>query len=248
MRYPDSALRQKVFLLLIVIPFLLSLVPVEPAASQQEMLIVLDPGHGGEDPGVIGAGGLTEKDVCLDLVGRVKKRIDERLGYPAFLTRSRDITLSLKERASQANNHLGTVFISIHLAGYPHQSLRGYGVYYFDPVQMMSFPHQKVSHILPLWDAQQLPYLESSRDLARMLHHSFQGGFSEKNDLGMHAVPLYPFGALAMPAVLIEPAVLTSPIQEDLLRQDKFKEKIAESIFLGIDQWIRSVHPREKHE
>jgi N-acetylmuramoyl-L-alanine amidase len=234
--------------LLLIFSFFAVLMPEQLPASSQDILIVLDPGHGGENTGVIGAGGLAEKDVCLDLALRVKKRIDQRLGYPTFLTRSRDLTLSLKARASQANNHLGSVYISIHLAGFPAQSFQGFGTYTFDPSQTMLFPKNEMTPTLPQWDAQQLPHLESSRRLARMLHETLQNGLPEQRDLGMHSMPLYPFGALGMPAVLIEPAVLTSPIQEDHLRQEEFKEKIAESIFQGIDEWIRSVYPGERHE
>ncbi len=234
--------------LLFVLSFFSALMAVQLPASSQDILIVLDPGHGGEDTGVIGAGGLAEKDACLDLALRVKKRIDQRLGYPTLLTRSRDLTLSLKERASQANNHLGSVYISIHLAGFPDQSFQGFGTYTFDPSQTMLFSNKEMTPTLPQWDAQQLPHLESSRRLARMLHETLQNGLPEQRDLGIHAMPIYPFGALGMPAVLIEPAVLTSPIQEDQLRQVEFKEEIAESIFQGIDEWIRSAYPGERHE
>jgi len=217
-------------------------------AARQDVFIVLDPGHGGDDAGVIGAGGATEKDLCLDLAERVKKKIDQLLGYPTFLTRSRDETLSLQERAAQANNHLGTVYISIHLAGFPDQSVHGFGIYYLRQVHGGPLPSEKGSDGLSLWNTQQAAYLDQSSLLAEALHQEFIKDFPSDTDLGVHALPVYPFGALSMPAVLIEPAVLTNPVQEGLLRKEAFREEIADAIFQGIRVFVKADHGGGDHE
>lgn len=224
---------------------LLFLILADPGwtAPPQDVLIVLDPGHGGEDPGVTGPGGLTEKEICLDLAKRIKERIDQRLGYPTFLTRSRDEAVSLGERAAQANNHLGTVFVSIHLAGFPDQSLQGFGIYSFRPVRTGPPASDKVSDALSPWDTQQVPYLNDSGRLAESLRREFLRGLPSEKEIGARALPVYPLGAVGMPAVLVEPAVLTSPAQEDRLRKESYREQIAEVIFEGIRHFVKPGGP-----
>jgi N-acetylmuramoyl-L-alanine amidase len=232
--------------------FILTLITIlflgEWVVFGQDVVIVLDAGHGGQDPGVVGVGGLTEKEVSLDLAGRVKERIDRHLGYRTFLTRSRDETLSLKERASLANNYRGTVYVSIHLAGFPDPSLQGFGVFYYDPFPKSLILREEPEKSAAMWNAQQLPHTDSSRRLAELLHHQFLQFFPSQIDLGVRPLPIYPFGALDMPAVLIEPVAITHPVQEDLLQEEEFRENIAEAIFQGVQLFVKQRPLRGNNE
>lgn len=224
---------------LLALLFLFTLLASALEAPGQSVVIVLDPGHGGQDVGVVGPGGLTEKEVCLDLAKRVKQRIAKHLGYQTFLTRSQDEKVSLTERASLANNYQGTLYVSIHLAGFPDQSISGFSFFNHDASHLEALPGEERGHSLPFWDAQQRLHGDDSRRLTDTFHQLFLQRFPSQRDLGWHTLPLYPFGAFNMPAVLIEPAVLTNPVQEDLLQKEGFREEISEAIFQGIRLFVK---------
>ncbi len=202
-----------------------------------DTVIFLDPGHGGEDTGIVGGGGLTEKSVCLDLAKRLKQKIDERLGYRTYLTRGEDKSLSLDERAALANNHRATLFISIHLGAFPDQRYRGVGVFY--PAGRF---HEAAGRPQPLpeWDALQATHRETSKALAGKLHHALLRRFPDGGDLGVHALPLYPLAALNMPAVLVEPAVLSRAAEEEKLGSESVRDALAEGLFEGVDLFLKN--------
>ena len=248
MRYTGRGIKIRYPFLLLVLIFMSMILPEGHAFSEQDLVIVIDAGHGGQDTGVVGPGGLTEKEVCLDLAGRVKSLIDKGLGYRTFLTRSRDEALSLTERSSLANNNRGTLYVSIHLSGFPDQTIQGFGLFYIDQAYLAPGSAEQTGNKLPLWDRQQIPHIKESRRLADTLHQVFVQRFPGQTDLGVHAVPIYPFATLGMPSVLIEPAALTSPVQEGLLRQDNFREEIANAIYEGIRLFVKQVGSGAGHE
>jgi N-acetylmuramoyl-L-alanine amidase len=191
-------------------------------------VIILDPGHGGDDTGVVGAGGLTEGALALDIALRVKRLIDERLGVQTFLTRSDDTHVSLPDRASFANNHHGSLFISIHMGGFPDQKRGGVSLFHFAPPEETAAP--AVSALTP-WEDQQLTHLGRSESLARILRDALVKAFPDGGEPAVYGLPLYLLGTLEMPAVLIEPAVLTNPVVENQLGREERLEQTAEAIF-----------------
>ena len=230
-QFPSPALIR----LLCVLAFL---VPGGAAsAAPQQPVVILDPGHGGEDAGVVGPGGLTEKDLSLDISLRVKRRIDERLGLPVFLTRSDDRLLSQDDRASFANNHHGSLFISIHMGGFPGQLGKGASLFYFEPA-----PGEGSPPVAPLtiWGNQQISHRENSRNLGAMLQQTLGAAFPDGGDPDLLGMPLYLLRTVEMASVLIEPAVLTSPIVENELGREENLEKIAEAVFEGIQLFLKS--------
>jgi len=235
------------FLLLVLI-WMTMFPPEGYTLSEQDLVIVIDAGHGGQDTGVVGPGGLTEKEVCLDLAGKVKSLIDKGLGYRTFLTRSRDEALTLTERASLADNNRGTLYVSIHLSGFPDQTTQGFGLFYIDQAYLRASSEDHPESKLSLWDRQQAPYIKESRRLADTLHQVWIQRFSGQIDLGVHAVPVYPFAALDMPAVLIEPAALTNPVQEGMLSKEDFREEIANAIYEGIRLFVKQAGSGAGHE
>jgi N-acetylmuramoyl-L-alanine amidase len=93
--------------------------------------VVLDPGHGGNDPGAIGVGWLREKDVTLRLARSLKPKLEAR-GFSVVMTRNGDRTLSLEERTAIAENARGDVFVSLHANAAPRRGLHGIETYYPD--------------------------------------------------------------------------------------------------------------------
>ena len=96
--------------------------------GKRQVVVMLDPGHGGEDPGAIGPSGLREKDVVLSIAREMKKRLDA-LGYRTYLTRNEDIFIPLGVRVARARRQKADVFISIHADAFTNPSARGTGVY-----------------------------------------------------------------------------------------------------------------------
>jgi len=193
--------------------------------------VILDPGHGGPDRGVVGAGGMSEKEVTLDLARRVKGLIDQRLGYRTFLTREEDTEVSPDERAARANNQQGTLLVSIHLGGSFDPKIEGYGMYI---AQASEGQGGAAAEALPLWNRQSLPFSGQSKRLAERLHRSFEKAFPRTGDLGIHPLALYLARAVRMPAVLIEPVVLSHPEGERFLGEEKNRQALAEAIFRGL--------------
>jgi len=93
--------------------------------------IVLDPGHGGKDPGARGPGGLTEKEVVLDVARRLRDLLQDRLGKKVLMTRDKDAFVELDDRAKFANGHKADLFVSIHINSHPRRATRGIEMYHF---------------------------------------------------------------------------------------------------------------------
>ena len=94
-----------------------------------ERIVVIDPGHGGEDPGAIGKGGTREKDVVLALGMKIKEALNKKSGYHAFLTREGDYYVSFKKRLTMAREYGADLFISIHADAARNRAARGSSVY-----------------------------------------------------------------------------------------------------------------------
>jgi len=94
--------------------------------------VVIDPGHGGKDPGAIGPGGIKEKDIVLSVAKRLKKKLEEEAGLEVFMTRENDVFLPLEERTAIANTRKADLFISIHANAHRYSSMQGIETYSLD--------------------------------------------------------------------------------------------------------------------
>ncbi|MDA8165898.1 MAG: N-acetylmuramoyl-L-alanine amidase, partial [Desulfobacteraceae bacterium] len=107
-----------------------------PALSLPQQLgmgirkVVIDPGHGGKDPGAIGPGGIKEKDIVLAVAKKVGRQLEQELGCQVVYTRDRDVFIPLEERTAIANTKGGDLFISIHANAAPSEKLHGVETYY----------------------------------------------------------------------------------------------------------------------
>ncbi|MFW6210539.1 MAG: N-acetylmuramoyl-L-alanine amidase family protein, partial [bacterium] len=109
-------------------------VRTETRRKNNKRIIVLDPGHGGKDPGAVGAGGLLEKDVVLGIALRAKWYLDKYPGVKVYITRSKDRFISLKKRAVFANEKKADLFVSIHCNASPSRQARGTRTYIFSRI------------------------------------------------------------------------------------------------------------------
>jgi N-acetylmuramoyl-L-alanine amidase len=216
--------------------------------------IVIDPGHGGIDPGAVGKKGLYEKDANLLIARRLQALIKDSLGVNATLSRESDVYLSLKERTDLANRMSADLFISVHCNASPKSSKsRGFETYFlseartnearavaaienaslkFDGVEE---PKNEIEYIL--YDLAQNAFLQESNSLAEFIQNSAERLLSIPAR-GVSQAGFYVLRGAFMPAVLVECAFLSNPEEEKLLKTADFKEKLSNCIFTGLKEYV----------
>jgi N-acetylmuramoyl-L-alanine amidase len=225
--------------------------PIPLLESLKVRTIVLDPGHGGKDPGAIGPNGLKEKDVTLDIAKRLKKLLVERLGVRVVLTREDDYFVPLAERTGLANNNKADLFISIHTNASP-ESKRGKGggfeVYFhslaLDEESRQVAARENLARLYEeggslqdpsgdlyfiLWDLAQNEFMKESSELAEIIQSELDRKLSIINR-GVKQAPFYVLAGSTMPAVLVEVAFISNWREERMLRKAQFKEDITEAL------------------
>jgi len=222
--------------------------------------IVIDPGHGGHDTGTIGPGphALMEKDVCLDVALRLGKLIHKKLpGAQVVYTRTTDVFVPLEERTAIANQAKADLFISIHANASHDKYARGIETYYLnfttsqDALETAS-RENAVSNasIHELQDfikkIARNDKIEESRELASDIQTSLTGQMrlvsTEERNRGVKKAPFVVLIGADMPSVLAEISFLSNPTDENLLRRSTQKQRIAQGIFRGVEQYLSSLN------
>ena len=216
--------------------------------------IVLDPGHGGADPGAIGPSGVKEKEVALEIAKRLKKYLVEKIGVKVVMTREKDLFLSLSERARIANEAKADLFISIHCNASPKKKNSGGVETYFlsvaktdwaraveerENAALLLEEHPKETSITLqsiLSDIAQNEFLNESSQLAEVVQEEIAQRVTIENR-GISQAGFYVLSKNYRPAILVESAFLTHPKEERLLKQGKFQEKIAQGILEGVKRF-----------
>jgi N-acetylmuramoyl-L-alanine amidase len=214
--------------------------------------VVLDAGHGGENLGTASASGLLEKNVTLDLAERARRLLVKH-GFEVVLTRAGDDTLSLKQRATAANQTRGDIFVSIHLNSFEPASARGIETFYLGPSEHPE--HDAVAAIenqdsgYSLADMRTLLdgiYVDARRDESKRLAESVQRTIMQRlrktdpemSDRGVKAAPFVVLVATNMPAILAEVSCLSNADEAERLGKDDYRQTIAEALVTGIQSFI----------
>jgi len=207
--------------------------PGQPAP----LLITIDPGHGGQDTGVLSADGLAEKDLSLAIADRVGRQLEE-LGFRVLLTRTRDVDLSVEQRGSIGNYYRASLYLSLHVGASPSPESLGpivyvnkflqpssAGVYWEESI--LSDTVEAPDRLVP-WQRGQERYLAFSRRLAERLQHELNLLWGVTNQVSN--VPLALLSSVTAPAVLVETGYVTNA--EDLIRLSfpQFQDQVANSI------------------
>ncbi|MFH1038380.1 MAG: N-acetylmuramoyl-L-alanine amidase [PVC group bacterium] len=227
--------------------------PREPAPllpPAKRVRIMLDPGHGGIDPGAIGEEGLREKDVVLEIAKEVRALLQAR-GYEVFLTRSGDRFLSLKKRARQANRCRADLFVSIHANAAFNRLARGTETFYYAPAsdQLARKAAVLENAVLRLEAAAGNPENRSDTTAAGggrggdRLSESIRAARSvqkrissvtEGEDRGIKAAEFYVLKFTRMPSILVETGFLSNNRERDQLADAAYRTEMAEAIVRGI--------------
>lgn len=189
-------------------------------AGLKDKVIVLDPGHGGSDPGAVGPGKTMEKTITLAVAQRLKPLL-EKSGAKVFLTRNDDRDVfgpnasavdELSARTTVANNNKADIFVSIHINSFTNPIASGIATYYY----------------------QKTPY-------DALLASSIQSSIAPASGLqnrGINAANFYVIKRTVMPAVLTELGFISNPDEEKLMNTADFQQKMAQSIYLGLDKFF----------
>jgi N-acetylmuramoyl-L-alanine amidase len=217
--------------------------------------IVIDPGHGGRDPGTP-AKGLTEAALTLDVALRLEKLLQKELGVEVVLTRRTDVYIPLEERTAIANRHNADLFLSIHANSSRNTSAKGIETYF---LSFASSPEAEAvaarENSASEREMHQLPdiiraitlnnKLDESRDLAGMVQDSLVGTLRKSNkDVRSRGVKKAPFVVLigaAMPSVLAEISFITNKQELQLLKTGAYKDRIAQALYAAVLRYRKSL-------
>lgn len=228
-----------------------------PQARTQRRVVVLDAGHGGVDPGAIGASGIYEKDVTLAMVREVKRQLEASGRYRVVLTREDDIFVRLRDRIAKARAADAELFVSIHADAMRNRETRGASIYTLsenasdDEAAALAARENRVDIIAGVdLSHENKTVMNILIDLAQRetMNHSasFAGLVVEELGKEIQLVPLKPhrFAGFAVlrapdvPSVLIELGYLSNKSDEQLLTRPHYRTKVAASLVKAIDRYF----------
>lgn len=226
-----------------------------PSGLRRVQKIIVDPGHGGSDPGATGIAGLREKDVNLGIGRLLARRLEER-GFDVVLTRDADQTRSLEERTAIAESAGGDIFVSIHANASARAAARGIETYTLDrnherhslnvAARENGIPAAKLD---PLQRALATLHADEagdhSEELAGLVHSNVIRGARSRDrslpDLGLKKGPFYVLFMSSMSSLLVETGFVTNRHDAALLRSGPYQQVLAERIAEGIERYRQQV-------
>jgi N-acetylmuramoyl-L-alanine amidase/putative methionine-R-sulfoxide reductase with GAF domain len=218
--------------------------PKQLSLNPTDFQIVLDAGHGGWDLGTVGKRGLLEKDLVLDIVQRLGKLIETRLGVQVIYTRQDDSYLPLEKRAEIANVAKADLFLSVHANYSDLATARGVETYYTTTYSSIKARVDDDRPSLKTVDWTGVDIREKvtgSHRLAADVQQSLYGGLAARNpDLRNRGVKEAQYVVLTgtqMPAVLAEVSFVSSPADEDQLQNSAYRQQIAEALYKGVAKY-----------
>jgi N-acetylmuramoyl-L-alanine amidase len=219
--------------------------------------IVIDAGHGGHDSGTLGAGGIEEKDVVLDVALRLGKLLHDRLGAEIVYTRADDTFIPLETRTAIANKAQADLFISVHANSSSDESARGVEVYYLnftsDPDAMRVAARENAVSTQSVHDLSDLvkkialkDKIDESKELAADVDASLYAGLRKGNaglkDRGVKKAPFVVLIGANMPSILAEISFVTNPSDAAQLQTPEYRERVAESLYGGVAKYAEGIN------
>ena len=225
----------------------------------RKLVIAIDAGHGGKDPGAVGRDGTREKDVTLAIARKLESLIQAEHGFKPVLTRSKDVFIPLRERTNIARRHKADMFISLHADAFSDPDARGASVYCLslngasseaarwmadkenaaDLVGGVSLNERSDSLASVLLDLSQSASMQASMDAGQRI-------LTELGEIGaVHKRSVQQAGFMVLkspdiPSMLVESAFLSNREEERKLRTASHQQKVAESVFRGLHDYYAS--------
>ncbi len=230
-------------------------------ATSGNRIVIIDPGHGGSQPGACSRTGIKEKDVVLRISRLLADRIDSRPGFKAVMTRKGDYDVGLGRRIKIARSHGGECFVSVHLNAHPSGRARGSEVYFLSLGGATDENAQRVAErenfLLELGeeremmvdDVQSILFDLTKSDImykSSQLAERVAARMSNIGSIPMRGVKQANFVVLrsiAMPSILVEAAFLSNPREARLVGEDHLIGRIADAIAGGVIEFMESTPP-----
>ena len=232
------------------------------ALGLQIRTVVLDPGHGGHDPGAVGIGPLPEKTLALDICQRLKRIFAARAPQlRVVLTRHDDRFIPLAERPSIARREGADLFVSVHLNAHSRDAVHGVETYYLDvtrdPQAMQLAARENALSNKGLGELNTIfkrlaktLNADHAAELATVVQREMTGHLTQSKhparDLGVKQAPFLVLVGASMPAILIEAGFLSHPREGRLLQRADYRERIAEGIFQGLTNYVAKLQTPER--
>ncbi|MFW5451862.1 MAG: N-acetylmuramoyl-L-alanine amidase [Methylophagaceae bacterium] len=227
-------------------------------AIKRDLVIAIDPGHGGQDSGALGSRGTKEKDIVLSIARRLAKLINDEPGMRAYLTRDKDIFISLRQRIKRAREHNSDMFISIHADAFHNRKARGASVFVLSERGASSEAAQRLADkenaadlaggislkdkddllASVLLDLSQTASLEASLEVA----NTVLSGLKRVGHVHKKYVESAAFAVLKspdIPSVLVETAFISNPDEESKLKTNNHQIKLARAMLSGIRNYFQ---------
>jgi N-acetylmuramoyl-L-alanine amidase len=228
-----------------------------PSAREGGVTIVVDAGHGGNETGAVGHGGLQEKEVTLSIARRLASALPKTLSCRVVMTRDSDAAISLDDRTSVANHEKADLFLSIHANSSRVPGAHGSETYYLSlqasdklAQEVASQENQAGSATSPasgntanrdldfiLWDLAQSAHLKESSELAEAIQQELNA-LSGTQNRGIKQAPFRVLVGATMPAVLIETAFISNPDEEKRLSSSTFQENVADAVAKAVSTFF----------
>ncbi|HUW23200.1 MAG TPA: N-acetylmuramoyl-L-alanine amidase [bacterium] len=228
--------------------------PVEGVKKQRVRTIVIDPGHGGKDPGAIGPRGTKEKDVVLRIAHKLAKELHKNLKTRVILTRYHDVFLPLADRTAIANQQKADLFISIHCNASLKSRTKGFEVYFLSDevsdeeaqavanmenavmaLEERTEERNELSSIL--WSLTMNEFMNESSELCSLICSEVDRKLRDVENRGVKQAGFTVLRGAKMPAILVEAAFISNRSGERRLKSSKFQKSVVESICTGVKEY-----------
>ncbi len=218
--------------------------------------IVIDPGHGGKDPGCIGSKNIQEKTVVLDIARRLKNLLVTHQGLEVIMTRETDIFVPVEDRPVIANQKKADLFISIHANANPRKNYSGTATFFLnfstDPSVNVIAARENATSTKSIADMKEIitkiaqnSKIKESKEVAENIQECLTSNlgksYSNIRNLGVKGGPFWVLIGGDMPSVLVETLHLSNAREEGLLMTEEARQKIAEGIYQGILKYMQSL-------
>ena len=229
-----------------------------PAGQDRRIqTMVIDPGHGGTETGAKGRFGNVEKDIDPGRRPQAQGPDREEHGLRVVLTRTKDVDVSLDNRAAIANENGAAVFISIHANGSFRKKARGSETFFLslnatdEESRKLAYEENTAAGVdkriveddkdlvkMILWDMAQSAYVKQSSRLAELVQRELNALLGTENR-GIKQANFAVLRGVACPAILVEAAFISNPEEEQLLVDDGFQSRVAEAVYRGLAAYLK---------
>jgi N-acetylmuramoyl-L-alanine amidase len=216
--------------------------------------IVIDAGHGGEDPGAVGPTGLREKDVVLKIAKKVKDKVEKILGWEVVMTREDDHFIPLDERTGIANSENASLFLSIHANAANDRRIHGIESFFLgtttdkDALRLAAKENnispKQVSDLqviladLKLNDPHKvIPSSQLAGNIQKAVVTSLYKQYGKVRDLGVKQAPFVVLVGAEMPSILVEVSFISNTTEERRLRDPRYLDALADAIVNGLKKY-----------